>query len=454
MNILLISPLLTKRKPVYFNIGLSYIASSLIEEGHDVSLLDIEAFKYSKEEVLEKIKSHNPQIIGIGTIVTGYKYVHWLSHEIKKILPNIPVILGNSIATSMPEIAINNLAVDYLVLGEGEITIKELVKAIETGSDPANVNGICLKKNDKIHFTPVRELISDLDSLPFPAWHLFPLKEISFKNKTSVLPSPHGVVVTTRGCPYKCTFCYHAYQNSKVRMHSPQRVVSELKFLIKTYDIKSFAFGDDLFVNNKKRVYEICDLIDSEGIKLKWRMACRVNFFNEELMTRLKKSGCIEIGIGIESGNQQILDNIKKQATVEQSKNALTICKKLGIIPYTSYMIGNVGETRETVKDSVEFIKKYDPRPGGFFIATPYPDTGLYNYGIEKGLIKDELKLIESYGEQSENILINFTNMSDNELLALKKEANKELVINYIFRFPFKGFLLVTKTILKKIFPN
>ena len=449
MNILLISPLLTGRKPVVHNIGLSYIGGVLLKNGYNVSLLDIEAYKYSNKEVIEYLKINNPEIICIGTIITGFNYVKFLCDEIKKIYPDVPIILGNNIATTIPKIVLENINVDFLVVGEGEITIIDLIETLQNRGNLSNVKGIAYIKNDKIIITEPRELIQDLDSIPFPAWHLFPLKEIYFKNRSSKLTSPIGFISTTRGCPYKCTFCYHQFQNKKIRMHSAQRVIDEIKYLIENYNIKSLGFTDDLFIIKKSRVYEICDLMDKENIKLKWRVACRVDLINEDLLKRMKASGCVELGIGVEPGSQTILNNIKKQTTVQHAEKALSLCKKYKVNARTSYMIGNVGETKDTVYKTIEFRKKYDPGLGGFFYATPYPD--LYRYALSNNLIKDELALIKSYGEQSEKILVNLTDMSNKELADLKSEANKILIMDYFKQYPIKGGYYIGKAIINKI---
>ncbi len=453
MNILLISPLLTRRNPYVPNIGLAYIGAVLIENGHSVSMLDIEAFKYSKETVRGKIREENMDIICIGTLVTGFAYVSWLCGMIKEIKPEVPIILGNSIATTIPEIALRHLDVDYLVLGEGEITIIELINAIKHNTPKSTIHGIAYLDNNEVIITKERELIKDLDTIPFPAWHLVPLKEVYFKNRSkgSIITPPIGFVSVIRGCPFKCTFCYHPYQNKKIRMHSARRIVDEIKFLIKNYGIKSLGFSADLFFINKRKVFEILDLMDEEKIRINWRAAARVSTIDEELMKRIKASGCVELGIGVESGSQKILDNIKKQTTVEEAEKALSLCKKYKINPLTSYMIGNVGETRETVFETIAFRKKYDPGMGGFFYATPYPDTELYRYALAKNLIKDEVALMNMYGEQSDNILVNFTDMTDQELMDLKQEANKILILDYLKKKPLKAFFHIEKAILNKV---
>lgn len=443
MKILLISPLLTPfRKPGIYNIGLGYIASVLIENGHNVEILDIEGYRYIKTKVLSIIKKTNCDIIGIGTLITGYRYLKWLTKEIKKIKPNVPIILGNSVGTTIPEIAINNLSIDIIVIGEGEVTILEVVDALEQKKDLSNIQGICFKKNGQIIRTPNRELIKDIDTLPMPAWNLFPQEIYMNKYKNSSLekrlPPPIGVISTSRGCPFHCTYCYHPFQYQKVRYHSAERVIEEIKALKQNYNIKSFMFADDLSIVSAKRIFKICDLLEKEKLNLKWIVSGRVDLITEELLRKMKNAGCQVISFGIESGSQKILDNIKKQVTVLKAKKAILLCNKIGIYPGTSFMIGNVGETRETVLESVSFITKYIAEPVFFFITTPYPETELFNYAEERGLIKDKIKLFENYGEQGSQIHVNFTEMSDEELWALKHEAENIILKNYFKQHPLK----------------
>jgi len=443
MKILLISPLLTPlRKPGVYNIGLGHIASILIENGHQVELLDIEGYRYKRNKVLNIIRKTECDIIGIGTIITGYSYLKWLTKEIKKIKPNTPIILGNSIGSTIPEIVLNDLAIDFVVIGEGEITITELVDILEKNEDLTKINGICFKKNGQIIHTPERELVKDIDSLPMPAWDLFPqeiyMSPIKHGNLKKLMPPPTASLNTTRGCPYRCTYCYHPFKDKKIRGHSAERVVEEIKILKQKYNINSFLLADDISVLNKKRMYKICELLEKEKLNLKWQATARVDLIDLDLLVKMKSAGCRVLGIGIESASQKILDNIKKGVTVDKAKKALLLCKKVGIYAGCSFMIGNLGENRETIFKTVSFIKKYINEPISFFITTPYPDTELFQYAEDRGLIKNKIKMFESYGEQGSQILVNFTEMSNEELWALKLEAEKIILNHYFKCFPLK----------------
>lgn len=423
MEILLINPLLSpKRQPSVYNIGLGYIATSLLDDGFKVSVLDIEGYRYQPKRVLDFIKKANYDAIGIGTLITGYKYTKWLTSEIRKINPNAKIWMGNSIATTIPEIILNDMPVDVVVRGEGEATIKELARAGKDGKDLSRIEGISFKSNGTIVHNPDREIIEDIDTIPMPAWDLFP-QDIYMNMPSGALPVPTCYILTTRGCPFNCTYCYHPYQNKKIRSHSAQRVVDEVGILKNKFKINSFTIADDLFISNKERVYEICDLMRKKKLGLKWACAGRVNMVDEDILKAMKDAGCVNVGFGIESINQKVLDNIKKQVTVEQTRAAVSLCLKVGLESSCSYMIGNIGETRATVLETASFIMENLCEPTTFFITTPYPGTELYEYGIKTGKIKDEIALFEAYGEQADNLLVNFTEMSNEELLALKREA-------------------------------
>ncbi len=439
LNILLINPLLApKRKPAVYNIGLAYIASALLQEGHQVSVLDIEGHRYAKEQVIDRIKQTDYDVIGIGTLITGYHYVKWLVEGIRSVKPGTPIWMGNSIASTIPEIILNDMDIDVVVLGEGENTVKELAEALAEKKDLATVKGIAFREDGRIVRTEERELIQDIDSLPYPAWDLFP-QEVYMHNQTGQLQTPTAYAVTTRGCPYQCTYCYHPFANKKIRMHSAERIFQEIKYLKNRYGIKSFVIADDLFIVNRKRVYELCEILRRERMDLHWMASGRVNLVDEPLLLAMKKAGCVALGFGIESGSQKILDNIKKQVTVDQARRAISLCKRVGITPACSYMIGNEGESRETVLETVSFIKENTLEQGAFFfITTPYPCTEIYDRARQEGRIKDEIALFESYGEQSENLLVNLTDMPDDALLRLKKEAEAEIWRAYMKKYPLK----------------
>ncbi|MDA8105329.1 MAG: radical SAM protein [Nitrospiraceae bacterium] len=432
-NILLISPVCgSKRMPEVYNIGLAYLASVLVAEGHKVDILDLNLHSLAFGDALGLIRSRGRyDAIGIGSIITTFRYVRALIEGIKRIYPDIPVWVGNSVASTIPELFLKNTGADVVVIGEGEITAKELAADKEW----ADIRGIAYWKNGVIVKNPPRETIEDLDTIPFPAYYLFDAELYMLGGGYRFGKKSLTLGVSSRGCPYKCTYCYHAFQGMKVRYHSPERMISEVENAMRRYTFDIFTWADDLFISSRSRVIEFCDLLEELKIKKKWNVSARVNLVDEDLLKRMKSAGCILLSFGVESGSQKILDNIRKRVTVEQNRKALELCRRVGIDYEFSLMTGNVGEDRGTVRDTVE-LAKWAGRAPSLFIATPYPGTELYDYGLRTGKIVDEIALIESYSEQSEKLLVNFSNMSDEELLTVKRDAEKEMKRHVLLRNP------------------
>ena len=459
MKILLINPeCAPTRPPEVYNVGLAYIASSLREDGHAVDLVDLNMLRYvykwqTKEQGREIIKSRLKQgkydALAMGTLITAYNYVKWLCAEIKAINPEIPVWVGNSVASSIPELFLKTTQADVVVIGEGEITVKELAKATASRDDLSKVKGIYYKKNGQIIKTTPQTLVQDLDSLPRPAYDLFAQELYIRLSPSRVGKRGFCLGVSIRGCPFHCTFCYHAYQGTGIRCQSAHRMIEDLIYAKSKYNFDSFGWTDDELVANRKRMYEFCTLLEKEKIRERWGATARVDDITQDLLKRMKSAGCRWLGIGIESGSQTILDNIKKGVTVGQAKRTLELCKRIGIQAEFSLMIGNVGETRSTIQETVAFMQEIDYPPPSFFnITTPYPQTQLWDDAKSQGLIKDELAVIQSYGEQGQKLLVNFTHFGNEELLQLKQDTERLMRKIYLRRHPF--YLL--KRELRKLF--
>jgi len=435
MRILLINPPV---RHYMFPIGLGYITSTLRDEKHNVSVLDIDGCMYPKETVREKLKDYDFEAVGISGIITTYSYVKWLTSVIKKEY-SVPIVAGGTGITSIPELYLKRTDVDIAVIGEGENTTKEVFNALENSKNLKNVKGIAYREKGHIVQNPFRELIENLDKIPYPAWDMFPMEWYITHGvwPAEAEASRQMSILTTRGCPYRCKFCYHCFQGLKPRFRSPDNIVNEMKILVEKYRAKFFNFADDLFVLNRKRVLDLCEKIKKEGLDVKWGAPGRVNLVDRELLKSMKSAGCVFIGYGIESGSQLILNNIDKQVTVGQAKNAIRLTREAGIYPDCSFMIGYPGETTATLRETIDFIKEMDlPLEGGFFFTTPYPSTSLWSDAKERGLIPDDEALIMSYGEMSQKLLVNFTDFKDVELIALKKNAEREVYTYYLRRHP------------------
>ncbi len=437
LKILLINP---PTSVVLLNLGLAYIGASLLEGGHNVKILDLNLTRYKKRKVKNLLKSTNYDVYGIGCMIVAYDYTVFLSKIIKKYHPNSLIVAGGSVASSIPEILLSTSEVDIAVLGEGEFTIKDITKKISANdTDYSTIEGIYFKKNGQIIKTKDRDPIENLDSVPIPAIHLFNMK--------AYIKLRYYPLCTTRGCPFHCTFCYHYYKGYRVRRHSTERIIKEIKLILQKYKNTSIYIVDDNFTYDKKLVLEFCDALEKENLKVKWTASSRVSVMDEELIKRMKECGCVALQFGIESGSQIILNNIKKQSTVEQAKNALILCKKYRILPMCSFMIGNQGENYRTAMETYKFIKEfYQPisflKSFFFFLPIPFPKTEIYEYAKKNGLIKNELKLIKSFKnenfERHQSLPVNFSELSDKKLLQLKISLER-LIKSRIF---FKNYYL------------
>lgn len=441
MNILLINP--PCRSAYLLPLGLGYIASVLRKEGHSVKILDINALNYSNDKVEQILKELDFDIVGIGGLSTTYKYVKWLADAIKRLRSDVTVVAGNMVSTAHPELLLKNSKVDIAVVDEGEITFKELVSAIASGRELKDVNGIFYKGNGLIVSTPPRERISDLDSLPFPSWDLFPM-DIYLRNSRMASSSHLSFinVSTVRGCPYSCTFCSRQFDR-KTHTRFAKGIIDEVKELKKKYGVKCIAFSDDLFLVNQSRVLELCDMMISEKLDIEWTTSGRVNLVNYNLLKKMRKAGCVELSYGFESGNQVMLDTMKKGVTVKQAEDAVRITRKAKIRTLGSFIIGMPGETIQSIKDTLNFIKKTKLPIHRFFYATPYPKTELYEIAKNMNRLPiDEDKYIESLGEMRTTFLVNITDFSNEELVRLKDSAEKTAKKNLAFKYKLKEFLL------------
>ncbi len=441
MKVLLIIPPCRESRPAAsLPLGFAYIASVLRNAGHDVSFMNIDAFRHSKEKVEELVKKAEFDVAATGGLITVYSYVKWLSRIVKKYHPKKMLAIGGAMPTCVPHVVLEKTEADAVILGEGEYTMLELVEAVEKNRGLEKVKGLWFKKDGKIIRNERRELIKNLDELPFPAWDLLPMDlYLSRPTINHLPPNLKSITVSTaRGCPYGCTFCYNVFGARSSRKRSADSIISEIKILQEKYDVKVIAFCDDLFIINKKDIMEFCDKMIEQKIDLIWASNGRVNTVDMELLKKMKKAGCVGILYGFESGSQKMLDAMNKQVTVKQIKDAINATREAGLHIYPNFMFGIPGETVETIKETVNFIKEMDMYIPGIFIASPFPGSQLYDYAKSKGLIKDEEKFIESCGECL-SLTLNLTDMSDSELLHWRDWATHEIISTYRRRHPIEA---------------
>jgi radical SAM superfamily enzyme YgiQ (UPF0313 family) len=385
LNILLINPPWIIRKSNIWSgiagvippLGLAQIAAYLEESGICVSILDARADELDAVALRGKLKSldFRPAFIGITattSIITQAIETARISNDV---FPEAKIVFGGVHPTIFPEEVLSNGFVDYVIRREGEISFSALI----SGKPPQDIPGLSYKQNGKVINNPDGPEIPDIDKLPFPAYHLLPMHKYH-PTLGSYKQLPGTGIITTRGCPGRCTFCFGNYLGNRVRMRSADKILEEIRLLNSNYNIKEIAFYDDTFTAVKSNVMKFCGLMIESKLGITWSCFARVDFIDESLLMLMKKAGCHQICFGVESGCTEILDNIKKKISLEKAVTAVKLTKKCGIEARTTFMLGNPGETEETLKKTLDFAISLDPDIVLFNITTPFPGTEMYEW--------------------------------------------------------------------------
>jgi radical SAM superfamily enzyme YgiQ (UPF0313 family) len=377
MRITLVQPKfksLSGRQPP---LGLAYLSAVLKQCGAKVSVIDANAEQISTDETVKRIVKSKPDTIGISATTPLINDATSMAQQIKLSIPDSTIILGGPHPTIMPEDVLKCGYVNIVVRGEAERTMEELYDFFNGKIALDSINGISYMKNGKVVHNPNRELIKNLDELPFPAWEYFPLNKYSGIVRKTDFNLP---IMTSRGCPFGCIFCYKGIFGRSYRARSPKNVVDEIEYLVDNFKIKEFSIVDDNFTLNPKRAIEICDIIIKRDLIMPWcnPTGMRVETASLELFSKLKVAGCYRVYLAVESGDQKVIDFINKNITLEQARRAFEIAKKVGLETTAFFMIGNLNENEETMNKTIEFAKELDPDFVQFTIATPYPGTEMY----------------------------------------------------------------------------
>ncbi|KKN79312.1 hypothetical protein LCGC14_0340940 [marine sediment metagenome] len=469
MIIVLINPKLATWSPnVYVPLGLGYIASALESVGHEVSILDLNSQKYSDKKLLKEIKFAD--VIGITGLITEYEEVIRVINIVKEYRKEAKVILGGALATTHAEAMLTDSKVDYVVIGEGERTIITLLSAIQHGQSLKNIKGIAYKDNGSVVVNPPADMIKNLDTILYPARHLVDMSRYTshhFKIRTFGMKSANinsVTMLTSRGCPYNCSFCFHDVWGNHWRGRSPENIIGEMKQLHDVYGYNAFIFHDDTFVVDKKRVVEFCKQLRESELNVSWYCNGRVNLMSEEIIKVMSESGCTGIAYGIESGSQEILDSIKKNITLEQIRNITSLTKKYGIHVSGYMMIGILGDSRRTIEQTMEFARELNLDFYGFGITTPILGTPMYEEAKEKSMVfNSELKdwsahaSINMTTDCTNKDLENYNEASFREFTLTKRYGKNYLMNYYLWIDGIKTLLfLIGKRnigeLLKKVF--
>lgn len=357
MRILFIHPKFPYRGRDLFPIGLGYLASA-VQDMAEISVIDENLEEFS----IEKVRRIDPDVIGITATTPSFQRAMEIVNAVNATAADVKIVMGGTHATFMPEEALD-AGVDIVVRGEGEATFRELIE----GRALENVNGISWMDGTKIVHNPDRELIEDLDSIPFPAHEYF------HTDKYDIMS-----MATSRGCPYSCTYCSAArFWRRKVRYRSPENVLEELK-LIKELGFDLVKFMDSTFTLDKRRAIEICKLMGEEGLDIKWSCETRADALNDELLKALSEAGCTLICIGVDSACNEVLSRNKRRIDALTMKNAFEKIKKYGLRTRAYITFGLPGETGKSVEETVKFLDEIKPDQILLSLATAYPGTELW----------------------------------------------------------------------------
>lgn len=418
----------------WFPQGLAYIAAVLEQIGCEVTVYNQDIHHWPEEHLTRYLDENEFDVVGVSVIAGYYQYRKLLkiSQAINDSVKRPFYIIGGHGPTPDPDFFFRKTGADVIVTGEGEETVVELLEAVSSKSSLKKVNGIAYREGGQTYINPRRTLIKDLDSIPFPAYHLFPIETYR------LLRMPHCgsrdfamPVLSGRGCTFRCSFCYR--MDKGFRPRSEASIVEEIRLLQTNYGINYIIFSDELLMSSVARTESLCNAIIKSGLKFKWTCNGRLNYAKPDLLNLMKQAGCIFINYGIEAMDDEVLKLMQKGLRVSQVYKGIEATLETGISPGFNIIFGNLGDNIETLNKGVEFLLQYDDgaqmrtiRP-----VTPYPGSPLYYHAIEQGLLKNCEDFYDNKHTNSDLLAVNFTELSDDEFHAALFDANKRLLESY-----------------------
>ncbi len=371
--------------PPFIPLGIAYLGAVAEQAGHQVTVIDCQAERLTPTAFESRISQISSDVIGLTSTTLLYNSAKELLTIAKQIHPNAITLMGGSHVSFWDQNALRECpALDIIVRREGETTFIELLQKIQNKKPLNDVLGITYRSSDgAVIRNEDRPYIHNLDSLPFPAYHLLPLEAFHRMGKI-IFP-----LTTSRGCVQWCDFCSTVRMFGRAyRMRSPKKVVEEMEMLNHKYGESQFTFYDDAFTVNRDHVLKLCQEIKARNLKVNWDCETRVDMVDKELLTVMRDAGCITVWFGVESGSEKILGKMNKKIKLEETRQAFKIAQKVGLMTIASAVIGFPGETEETAWETINFINSLDPDDIGFYVATPYPGTPMYEEVVKNGWLR------------------------------------------------------------------
>lgn len=420
-------------------LGLAYLGAYLRLKGQEVQVLDADVERLKVAEVILRIKKINPDILGLSAVTPNFSEAVKIAKLVKKFKNPPIIILGGPHVSAIPK-AVKMPCFDFGVLGEGEETLTELVSKIENNQKDFNlVRGLAYLAGRQLIINAPRPYFKNLDLLPFPAWDLLPPATKYHPTPGMYKNLPMMSIMTSRGCPFQCLFCNRSVFGNTYRARSPKNVVDEIETLLKR-EIREIKIYDDTFNLDPKRVIGICQEIARRKLKFTWSCLCRANFIERKMLTFMKKTGCWQISLGIESGNDEVLKAVCKNETTAMIKKAVELIHESGIEARGFFILGLPKETEKTMQETINFAKTLKLEMANFYHLIPFPGTEIYKYAYRYGHLN-----------KRKNSLRNYLPHSDTSLPFVPYGLTQEKMRHY-FKKAYRDFYLRPSYLAKRIF--
>ncbi len=364
-------------------LGLLSIAAYAEQQGLSVRVFDLHVERWGIAEFREALRRILPSYVGISFMTATALAGNRIARIVKEVHPGCTVVVGGVHAEAMPSECLSNSAIDLVARGDGEKTFAR----IASGQSVENIAGVSYRIGNEAAHNPPAEVITNLDELPMPAYHLVPMRKY-YPAIGAYRRLPAINMLMTRGCPGKCTFCNSA--NTTLRTRSAELVVEEIAHLRRTYGIREIQFYDDTFTVVRKNALRFCRLMKERQLGVSWTAFVRTDCFDKQMALALKEGGCHQVMFGVESGDDQILANIKKPIDREKTYQAIETAKKVGLEVRTTFMLGSPGETVESMQRTIDCALQLDPDLAIFNITTPYPGTEMFAWAKHNGYLNTE----------------------------------------------------------------
>ncbi|MHA1568934.1 MAG: B12-binding domain-containing radical SAM protein [Alphaproteobacteria bacterium] len=411
-------------------LGLMYLASYLRErDGHECKIVDMKLGMRQVSQVMKEYETFPTDLVGISTITFDAPVAHEIAAEIKKVNPNAKIFMGGAHPTAYAEDVVEDPNVDFVVISEGEETARELIEALENGKDPAQVPGLVFRQNGDLVRTETRPYIKDLDSIPFPAWDLVPLKRYFDMPRMGIIfaRKEYMTILTSRGCPYNCAYC-HKTLGKVYRARSPENVLAEMQILHRDHGIREFVFMDDMFNLIPERVEGIARAIIDSGInvRLHFPNGFRGDVMDIGLVKLLQQAGMYRCMYAIETASPRLQKLICKNVNFEKTNRIIKQTADLGIMVHGVFMLGLPTETEEETRQTVDYALNSDFTTIAVFRTVPFKNSGLVELARADGIvIEDKLEKYEFHKTD-----VNLSRTPTEVLSRLKRKAYRGFYLN------------------------